>query len=105
MAADAARSRAGSAVSERANPPAMLDQASLPWFAELNASLRRPCADSREFQARVRGCVAQLRTLAAQIRDEAQRAHPQLQDAALDALLGQNMPATPVDRAPAAIVW
>lgn len=97
--------RAWSAVSKRANPPAMLDQASLPWFAELNASLRRPCADSREFQDRVRGCVAQLRTLAAQIRDEAQRAHPQLQDAAIDALLGQNMPATPVDRTQGAMLF
>jgi len=91
--------RAWSAVSARRNPAVMRDQASLPWFAELNASLRQPCADSRAFVARMRGCVAQLRTLAAQIRGQAVADHPGLHDAALDALLALDMPDTPVDRA------
>ena len=38
--------RAWSAVSDKRNPAAMLDQAALPWFAELNASLNDPLDDA-----------------------------------------------------------
>lgn len=55
--------------SERApgdNPPVMLDQAALPWFAELNRGLRDPL-DSQAFQARLRETSALLGSLAAEI--------------------------------------
>ncbi|RDI28868.1 flavin-dependent dehydrogenase [Pseudacidovorax intermedius] len=90
--------RAWSSVSERRNPARMLDQAALPWFAELNASLRDALPDAIAFQARLRACVAQLRTLAHQIHAQALAQHPRLDDAALAALLAQPMPRTPIDR-------
>ncbi|WP_043116949.1 NAD(P)/FAD-dependent oxidoreductase, partial [Pseudacidovorax intermedius] len=91
--------RAWSLVSERRNPARMLDQAALPWFAELNASLREsPLPDAAAFQARLRQCVAQLRTLAHQIHRQALDQHPGLDDSALAALLDQPMPRTPIDR-------
>lgn len=91
--------RAWSSVSERRNAARMLDQAALPWFAELNASLREsPLPDAAAFQARLRQCVAQLRTLAHQIHRQALDQHPGLDDGALAALLAQPMPRTPIDR-------
>ena len=48
------------------NPAVMLEQASLPWFAALNASLRDRL-DDRAFRERFRHSTRQMRTLAAEI--------------------------------------
>lgn len=59
------------------NPARMLDQASLPWFAELNRSLRDPLDDTA-FRERVRGNVRQLEALAGEILGRALQDVPQL---------------------------
>ena len=59
------------------NPPCMLDQASLPWFAKLNASLRDELDDAG-FRERARTNVAQLEQLAAEIVGQALRDVPSL---------------------------
>ncbi len=57
----------GSTADARAlNPPRMLDQASLPWFAELNRSLRDPLDDAG-FRERMRRNLVQLEALAGEI--------------------------------------
>jgi len=56
---------------------AMLDQASLPWFAELNRGLR-DTLDDEGFHARVVANVAQLETLADEIVAMAARDAPEL---------------------------
>ena len=78
--------RAWSRVSARRNPAVMLDQAALPWFAELNRSLN-DTLDDAQFRARVRGSVEQLRTLAAEMLARAGAEHPGLDGGALRALL------------------
>lgn len=78
--------RAWGEVSKRRNRPVMLDQASAPWFVELNRALRDPLDDTA-FRARVRGLAGQLQALAAQIVQRATREHPQLDASALRALL------------------
>ena len=62
--------REWSARSERRNDAVMLDQAALPWFAELNRGLRDEL-DETQFRARVRENVATLARLAAEIVDRA----------------------------------
>jgi flavin-dependent dehydrogenase len=52
------------------NPPVMLDQASLPWFAALNASLNDRLDDTG-FRERIRHSTALMRTLAGEIADRA----------------------------------
>ncbi|MDI1258441.1 NAD(P)/FAD-dependent oxidoreductase [Aquabacterium sp.] len=59
------------------NPPCMLDQASLPWFAELNAGLRDQLDDAG-FRERARANVAQLEQLASEIVGQALRDAPSL---------------------------
>ncbi|MGZ5206971.1 MAG: NAD(P)/FAD-dependent oxidoreductase [Caldimonas sp.] len=49
-----------------ANPAVMLDQASLPWFSELNASLN-DTLDDAAFRERIRHSTRQMRALAAEI--------------------------------------
>ncbi len=78
--------RAWGEVSGRRNLPVMLDQASAPWFVELNRALRDPLDDAA-FRTRVRGLAVQLQSLAAQIVQRATREHPQLDASALRALL------------------
>jgi flavin-dependent dehydrogenase len=73
--------------SERRNPPAMLDQAAMPWFAELNRSLT-DSLDDDAFRERIRHSRQQLRQLAAQILAQATGEHPGLDDAALRGLVG-----------------
>lgn len=79
--------RQWSACSERRNPPAMLDQAGMPWFAELNRSLTDNL-DTAAFRERIRHSRQQLRQLAAQILARALAEHPRLDGAALRDLVG-----------------
>jgi flavin-dependent dehydrogenase len=73
-------------VSERRNPPVMLDQASVPWFVELNASLHVP-ADAAGFRARLQGNAKRLDALAAEILERGCGEHPGLDGRALRGLL------------------
>ncbi len=79
---------AWSARSHRRNRPVMLDQAALPWFAELNRSLNDRLDDDA-FKARIRASLAQLRTLAAEIIARAGAGHAGLDGGALLALSRQ----------------
>ncbi len=78
--------RAWSLVSKKRNPAVMLDQAALPWFAELNRSLK-DTLDDAAFQARLRQSTLQLRALAAELLARACGEHPGLDAGALQALL------------------
>lgn len=78
--------RAWSVVSEKRNPAVMLDQAALPWFAELNRSLN-DTLDAAGFVARIRASNAQLHTLAGQILGRALAQHPGLDTGALGRLV------------------
>jgi flavin-dependent dehydrogenase len=78
--------RRWSAVSRKQNPAVMLDQASLPWFAELNRSLN-DTLDSAAFVARIRSSHAQLHALAGEMVARALTAHPGLDTGELGALL------------------
>jgi flavin-dependent dehydrogenase len=78
--------RAWSGLSAKRNPAVMLDQASLPWFAELNRSLN-DTLDDTQFRARLRASTAQLRTLATEMLERACGEHPALDSAALRAVL------------------
>ena len=69
--------RAWSAVSEKRNLAVMLDQAQMPWFAELNRSLS-DTLDTPSFLQRIRDANAQLSRLAAEIVQRAQTDHPDL---------------------------
>jgi flavin-dependent dehydrogenase len=79
--------RAWSAASAKRNRPAMLDQAALPWFAEMNRALRDEL-DDNAFRARIREYAARIQVLAAEIVDTATAAHPELDARELRALLG-----------------
>jgi flavin-dependent dehydrogenase len=81
--------RAWSGVSHRRNRPVMLDQAALPWFAELNRSLNDRLDDAA-FKVRMRASAQQLRALAAEILERATRSHPDLAGEDLRALLPDN---------------
>ena len=83
--------RAWSARSEKRNPAVMLDQAALPWFAELNRSLN-DVLDDDAFRARIRASTVQLNDLAREIATRACAEHAGLDGSALLALAG-NAPA------------
>jgi flavin-dependent dehydrogenase len=68
----------GSVQARADNPAQMLDQASLPWFAELNRSLGDARLDDTAFAERVRRNVAQLEQLAGEIVGLALRGTPAL---------------------------
>lgn len=77
-ATDLAKGQAGEGgVPRDDNPPRMLDQASLPWFAALNAGLRDQLDDAG-FRERARANVAQLEQLASEIVGQALRDAPAL---------------------------
>ena len=76
-----------SRLSAKRNPAVMLDQAALPWFAELNRSLN-DVLDDAQFRARVRESTAQLRRLAAEMLARACGEHPGLDGSALRAAVG-----------------
>ncbi|MDP3223491.1 MAG: hypothetical protein Q8M96_10175, partial [Rubrivivax sp.] len=59
------------------NLPIMLDQASLPWFVELNRSLVDPHTPE-EFTQRLQESATRLRQLATEILDRAAAEYPQL---------------------------
>ena len=78
--------RAWNRVSAKRNPPQMLDQASLPWFAQLNKELRDELSDA-QFAARIDAQLLQLQALASEIVVAAVRDYPSLDASALTALL------------------
>ena len=78
--------RAWSALSDRHNPAAMLDQAGLPWFAELNRGLNDRLDDAG-FARRMRETFEQLDALARQIVAQAVSEHPTLDGAVVLATL------------------
>ncbi len=79
--------RAWSAASEKRNAAEMLDQAAMPWFAELNRSLR-DTLDGPGFVSRLQRSHQVLRALAQQILDKAQNDHPSLDASALCSAIG-----------------
>jgi flavin-dependent dehydrogenase len=81
--------RAWSRVSPRRNEAVMLDQASLPWFAELNRGLRDEL-DEEGFRTRIAECTALLDTLAREIVTRAVQQCPQLDAGAVLALLRES---------------
>jgi hypothetical protein len=81
--------RAWSARSARRNPAVMLDQASLPWFADLNRSLLDAPLDADGFRARVRRSTRQLRALALEMVARAAAEYPGVDAAALLAVLDE----------------
>ncbi len=81
--------RAWSELSRRENPARMLDQASLPWFAELNRGLTDKIADEAAFRQRLDACLQQLSALAQQLMTQATRLHPGLDSAELRGLLAE----------------
>jgi flavin-dependent dehydrogenase len=86
--------RAWSVVSKKRNPAVMLDQAALPWFAELNRSLT-DTLDEAGFRERVQQSTVQLQALAAEILARGCGEHPGLDGSALRGLLGAAEPAAP----------
>jgi hypothetical protein len=82
--------------SQKRNPAVMLDQASIPWFAELNRSLNDNL-DTDGFVARIRGSHTQLQQLATEILQRALSDHPALDTRELVA----SLPAQAADAEPA----
>ena len=78
--------RAWSGFSEKRNPAVMLDQAAVPWFAELNRSLQ-DTLDDAAFRARLRGAARRLRALATEISGRSAAEHAALDGAALRAAI------------------
>ena len=78
--------RAWNLVSAKRNPPQMLDQASLPWFAQLNKELRDDLSDA-QFMTRIDQQLLQLHALAAEIVVASRKDYPALDTDALAALL------------------
>jgi flavin-dependent dehydrogenase len=82
--------REWSRVSAKRNPPQMLDQASLDWFAELNRGLR-DALDDAGLRARLHETIGQLKALAAEITLTALADHPQLDASDVRELLGDDL--------------
>jgi len=76
--------REWSAVSHKRNPAVMIDQASIPWFTELNRSLH-DALDDTQFRARLRQSALQLQALALEIVERACAGYPQLDGGAMRA--------------------
>ena len=85
--------RAWGAVDDGARPPRMLDQASLPWFAELNRGLTDQLDDA-QFLVRLQANLDLLHQVAGQLMDRALLKHPQLPTEALRAVMAER-PAAP----------
>ncbi len=83
--------RQWSALSGDDNPSAMLDQAELGWFAELNRGLT-DVLDGEGFKRRIESTTAQLRALAAEILEVSCSQHPMLDGSEVrDLLVGEEM--------------
>jgi hypothetical protein len=78
--------REWSTLSPKRNSRQMLDQAALPWFAELNRGLRDEL-DEEGFRARIKAHTALLDKLAAQIMERACAEQPKLDAAELRQLI------------------
>jgi hypothetical protein len=78
--------RAWNLVSAKRNLPHMLDQASLPWFAQLNKELRDELTDA-QFMERMDKQLLQLHELAAEIIVTSQRDYPALDVQSLRGLI------------------
>ena len=90
--------REWSQVSDKVNPPVMIDQASLPWFAQLNASLNDRLDDA-QFRERVRTSALLLFDLAGELLQVARARHAGLQGAGLAGCLADCGPrAVPLPR-------
>ncbi|MDY6945918.1 MAG: tryptophan 7-halogenase [Pseudomonadota bacterium] len=79
--------REWSKLSARRNDAVLLDQASLPWFAELNRGLRDQL-DDEAFRARMIEYTGLLNSLAKEIVERACQEQPTLDSAAVRKLLG-----------------
>lgn len=78
--------RAWSARSRKRNPAVMLDQAALPWFAELNRSLNDEL-DDKAFRDCIRASAVRLHALASEMVATACAEHPGLDSSALRAVM------------------
>jgi flavin-dependent dehydrogenase len=78
--------RAWNLVSAKRNLPHMLDQASLPWFEQLNKELRDDLSDA-QFMLRMDQQLLQLHELAAEIIVTSRRDYPTLDAQSLRALI------------------
>ena len=85
--------RAWNLVSAKRNPPQMLDQANLPWFAQLNKELRDDLSDA-QFATRIDEQLLQLHALAAEIVVASRKDYPALDATALLKLLSPQAYAT-----------
>ena len=79
--------RAWGEVSERRNLPVMLDQASVPWFVELNRSLHDSRLSDADYRERIRAAARTLQQLAGELLQRGTHEHPGLDGTALRALL------------------
>lgn len=86
-----------SARSSRRNPPLLLDQASVDWFAELNRGLRDELDDTA-FEARIRSTTQQLQQLAREIVTLACAQYPGLDGSAVLRLAGDAAQPKPVQK-------
>ncbi len=87
--------RAWGAVSQRRNLPVMLDQASVPWFVELNRSLQDGALSDDDFRQRIRQAALTLQQLAGELLQRGLQEHPGLDGSALLALLPPQALETP----------
>lgn len=78
--------RRWSMLTEKRNPPVMLDLASMSWFSELNGSLYDRLDDGA-FRQRIQRSSAQLNDLAREILERATADHPDLDGTALRRLV------------------
>jgi len=97
--------RAWSAASARRNAAVLLDQAAMPWFAELNRSLKDPRLDDAAFKERIRASTAQLRQLAREILARARADNADLSDCPLPSILGENMTSPPASAESGAMLF
>jgi flavin-dependent dehydrogenase len=79
--------RAWGEVSQCRNPAVMLDQASVPWFVELNRSLRDSSLSDSVYRQRIRDAALTLQRLAGELLQRGLQEHPGLDGSALQALL------------------
>jgi flavin-dependent dehydrogenase len=90
--------REWSKVSKKRNPAVMLDQAALPWLAELNRGLN-DMLDTAAFTRRMKESLGQLRALAREMVERAASRHPGLEDGQLKAALSKAWSAPEAHRA------